>query len=128
MDELIKLQSQVIGNNPVETVNARELHTFLGVNTKFADWIKNRISEYGFVENQDFVCVSEKKETQRTDGQMGVSVSNEYHITLGMAKELAMVERSNKGKLARKYFIECEKKLKQTLPSTYIEALEKLIE
>ena len=44
----------------------------------------------------------------------------EYHITLDMAKELSMVERNEKGKQARKYFIECEKKLTQPKPMTQI--------
>ena len=113
MNELIKLHLQTMNSNTVDTVSARELHTFLESKQQFATWIKNRISEYDFVENQDFVCVSQKNETQRADGQIGVSVSNEYYITLDMAKELAMVERNIKGKQARKYFIECEKKLKE---------------
>ena len=47
--------------NTVETVNARELHAFLEVQTRFNDWIKNRIEQYDFVENQDFLVVTEKK-------------------------------------------------------------------
>ena len=109
MNELIKLQPQPINGTPTETVSARELHTFLEVNTKFADWIKNRINEYDFVENQDFISFSKNLEKGRP--------SQEYFITLDMAKELAMVERNDKGKQARRYFIECEKKLKeQTAP------------
>ena len=100
MNELIKLQPQTINGNAVETVSARELHAFLEVQTKFADWIKNRIADYDFVENQDYVSFSENSETQRADGQRGVTVRKEYHITLNMAKELAMVERNEKGKQA----------------------------
>ena len=130
MNELIKLQPQTINGNAVETVNARELHTFLGSKRQFTDWIKKRIGDYDFVENQDFVCVSQKNETQRADGQIGVSVSNEYFVSVGMAKELAMVENNEKGKQARKYFIECEKQLnaqQSQLPTTYLEALEALL-
>ena len=61
MNQLIPLHSQTIDGNAVETVNARELHAFLEVNTKFADWIRNRIEQYDFVENQDFLVVTEKK-------------------------------------------------------------------
>ena len=57
---------------------------------------QERIGDYDFVENQDFVCVSQKNETQRADGQIGVSVSNEYFVSVGMAKELSMVERNEK--------------------------------
>ena len=60
MNELIKLQSQTINGNAVETVNARELHEFLESKRQFADWIKNRISEYDFIENQDFVRFHKK--------------------------------------------------------------------
>ena len=62
MDELIPLQPQTINGNAVETVNARELHEFLESKRQFADWIKNRISEYDFIENQDFVRFHKKME------------------------------------------------------------------
>ena len=93
MNELIKLQLQTINGNAVETVSARELHGFLGVSSKFADWIKNRISEYDFVESQDFLTVSKNLENG------GRSI--EYYITLDMAKELSMVENNEKGMQAR---------------------------
>ena len=112
MDELIPLQPQTINGNAVETVSARELHEFLGNGDMFANWIKHRVEKYGFVENQDFVSflVATKKPN-------GGRPSQEYYITLDMAKQLAMVENNEKGKQARKYFIECEKKLKeQTAP------------
>ena len=124
MHELISLQPH---DTLIQAVNARELHTFLGSKRQFTDWIKKRIGDYDFVENQDFVCVSQKNETQRADGQIGVSVSNEYFVSVGMAKELAMVENNDKGSQARKYFIECEKRLQATMPQTYLEALEALL-
>lgn len=96
--ELIKITEQ----NGERAVNARELHQFLEVKSRFGDWIKNRINEYGFVENQDFVSVSKNLENG------GRTI--EYAISLDMAKELSMVERNEKGKLARLYFIEMEKK------------------
>ena len=114
MTQLIPLHSQTIDGNAVETVSARELHAFLEARSQFADWIKNRISEYDFVENQDFVKLHKKMKLSKT-GQVAI----EYYITLDMAKELSMVERNEKGKQARKYFIECEKKLKeQTAPQS----------
>ena len=111
MKELIKLTQQTINNQKIRAVNARELHKFLEVKRQFSDWIKNRISQYDFEENKDFICISQKNETQRVDGQLGISVSTEYYISLDMAKELAMVERNEKGKQARQYFTECERKL-----------------
>ena len=125
MNELIKLQPQTIDGNAVETVSARELHEFLGSKQDFSTWIKNRISDYDFVENQDFVVFHKKMENPN-----GGRPSQEYFITLDMAKELSMVERNDKGKQARKYFIECEKQLnaqQSQLPTTYLEALEALL-
>ena len=116
MTQLIPLHSQTIDGNAVETVNARELHAFLEVQTRFNDWIKNRIEQYDFVENQDFTTVTKNLENG------GRSI--EYHTTLDMAKELSMVERTEKGKQARKYFIECEKRLKGSMTRlSYAQAL-----
>ena len=67
MNELIPLQPQTINGNAVETVSARELHAFLESKQDFSTWIKNRIEQYDFVENQDFVCVTENPVTQRAD-------------------------------------------------------------
>ena len=112
MNELIKLQSQVINNEPVETVNARELHSFVESKQDFSTWIKNRIEKYEFVENQDFIKLHKKMELSKT-GQVAI----DYYITLDMAKELAMIENNEQGRKVRRYFIECEKKLeKQTAP------------
>ena len=129
MTQLIPLQPQTINGNAVETVNARELHTFLESKQDFSTWIKNRIEQYDFVENQDFLVVTEKKVTM-TDAGEKATLIKEYYITLDMAKELAMVERTEKGKQARQYFIECERKLRETqaklAPKTYVEALRTL--
>ena len=116
MQELIPLQLQTIDGNTVETVSARELHEFLGNGDMFANWIKHRVEKYGFVENQDFVSflVSTKKPN-------GGRPSQEYFITLDMAKQLAMVENNEKGMQVRKYFIECEKQLMQPKQMTPME-------
>ena len=120
MNELIKLQPQTINGNAIETVSARELHSFLESKQDFSTWIKNRIEKYEFVENQDFIKLRKKMELSKT-GQVAI----EYYVSVGMAKELAMVENNEKGKQARKYFIECEKQLlsQRSLPRTYAEAL-----
>ena len=106
MTELIKLQPQTINGNAVETVSARELHSFLESKQDFSTWIKNRIEKYEFVENVDYTLLHKKMEQVS-----GAKHLIEYCITLGMAKELAMVENNDKGSQARKYFIECERKL-----------------
>lgn len=121
MNELIKLHLQTMNSNTVDTVSARELHTFLESKQDFSTWIKNRIEKYDFVENQDFIKLHKKMEANN-------ATMIEYYITIDMGKELAMVENNDKGKLARKYFIECEKRLKQELPTSYLEALEALVQ
>ncbi len=112
----------------MQAVNARELHQFLQSRQQFADWIKNRITDYDFVENQDFVCVSENYETQRADGQRGIATRKEFYITLDMAKELSMVERNEQGKMARRYLIECEKRLHAPKELSRLEILQLAIQ
>lgn len=117
MNNLIELQTKTIAGNTVETVSARELHTFLENGDKFSDWFRDRVNQYGFQEGTDFVGVYQKpvsnhSSTENTEKPSGGRPSLEYYITLDMAKELAMVERNEKGKEARRYFIECERKAK----------------
>ena len=130
MNELISLTQSAINGELQQTVNARELHAFLEVSSRYNDWIRNRISNYEFQENQDFVCLTKTLVTQTEEGREGTSAQKEHFITLDMAKELSMVERNEKGRQARKYFIECEKQLnaqQSQLPTTYLEALEALL-
>ena len=110
MNELIQVAERHIGDGAIQTVNARELHAFLGVGKDFSTWMNDRIQQYGFVENQDFICfpISGSKERSGRGG----SNRKDYHLTLDMAKELAMVERNDKGREARQYFIECERRAK----------------
>ena len=117
MNELIPLHQQTINSEMVQTVSARELHAFLDVKTKYYDWITKRIQDYGFRENDDYVCLTEKKVTQTSDGREGSANILTHYTTLDMAKELSMVERNDKGKQARKYFIECEKQLHEQIAS-----------
>ncbi len=82
------------------TVSARELHNFLEVKTQFKDWFP-RMCEYGFSEGTDFSSFL----SESTGGRPGVN----YHITIPMAKELCMIQRTDKGKEARQYFLAIEK-------------------
>ncbi|MHC1788297.1 antA/AntB antirepressor family protein [Solidesulfovibrio sp.] len=102
--QLVPVVSNTIGEAEVPTVNARELHAFLKVETKFADWIVRRIEEYGFTEGEDFI--SNLRKTPR-----GGRPTTNYHLTMDMAKELSMVERTPQGQAARRYFIECERRV-----------------
>lgn len=121
LKELIPLTVSALGNEEQRTVNARDLHAFLEVKTRFNDWIERRIADFGFVESVDFVSVTQKRVTGGTQ--------TDYFLSLSMAKEIAMVERNAKGKQARLYFIECEKiakaKAAPALPN-YAEALRQL--
>jgi len=107
MEELIKVNKIKIENELVYCVNARELHEFLQVQSKFADWIKNRIDKYDFQENKDYVLVSKNLETSS-----GGTFRKEYYLTLDTAKELGMIENNERGRQVRRYFIEVEKRYK----------------
>ena len=105
---LIPVFSGSLSDSETLLCDARKLHEFLQVGRDYSSWIKARIEEYGFQENQDFLIFPQNGgKIKNGRGRP----STEYHITLDMAKELAMVERNEQGKAARRYFIECEKKL-----------------
>ncbi|MCC9595891.1 MULTISPECIES: antA/AntB antirepressor family protein [unclassified Rubrivivax] len=110
--QLIPLAQHEIAGATVQTVDARALHAFLEVGKDFSTWVKDRIAQYGFAEGQDYVVVDSPNLGNQT-GRGGDRRSRDYHLTLDMAKELAMVERNAKGREARRYFIECEKRLKE---------------
>ncbi|MDO4693654.1 MAG: antA/AntB antirepressor family protein [Eikenella sp.] len=92
-----------LNTRPELLCNARDLHKVLQVGRKFATWIVERIKEYGFIENQDFTIISQNGE------KIGRGrPTTDYHLTLDMAKELAMVEKTEVGRQVRRYFIQCE--------------------
>ena len=101
---LIPVFSGLIQNQQVQLCNARSLHAFLESKQQYSHWIKDRIADYGFQQNEDYIIV-----TERTNGRP----RKEYHITLDMGKELGMVERNERGRQIRKYFIECERRASQ---------------
>lgn len=104
-NQLIPVFKGTINNTETLLCDARKLHTFLQVGKRFADWIKARINEYEFIENKDYIAISQNREIGHGRGKI------DYHLTLDTAKELAMVERNEQGKIIRRYFIECEKQL-----------------
>ena len=104
MNELIKVIVTTINHETVNAVNARDLWKFLGSRQEFANWIKGRISEYGFEEGKDFLINLSKSHGRP---------SKEYIISLDMAKELAMVENNEQGRKVRQYFIEVEKQYRE---------------
>ena len=119
MKQLITITKQNIGAEEVNSVDARELHEFLENKYQFSNWINSRIKQYDFIQGTDFIIIKNSYfSPPRKD----------YTISIDMAKELAMVEKNQKGKEARKYFIQCEKELKQIQPKlpSYSESLRQL--
>ena len=104
--ELIKVDQEK------KTVDARELHAFLGAATQFSVWAKRRIEEYGFVSGQDYWVLKND-----------VNEFKDFQLSIDMAKELCMVERTEKGRQARKYFIEVENKWRSSTPKSGAKAL-----
>lgn len=82
------------------TVSARDLHEALEIKSKYADWFKN-MSAYGFVENMDYFTFSKNLENG------GRTI--DHNISVDMAKQICMIQRSEKGKQYRQYFIDLEK-------------------
>ena len=111
MTELFEVQKHKIGNETVNAVNARELWSKLESKQEFAAWIKNRISDYGFSQAIDFTVIDNFIDDETAFG--GKRKQRDYIISIDMAKELSMVERNDAGKIARRYFIDCEKQLQR---------------
>jgi anti-repressor protein len=115
MDQLIEIKTSEGGKS---IISARALHEFLEIGADFSNWCK-RMIEYGFEEGIDFAKNGETV-------SQGVT-RFDYAFTLDMAKEISMIQRSDKGKQARQYFIECERRLQSiaqaSLPKTFAEAL-----
>jgi len=116
--ELIKVEKSEGGK---QVVSARDLHEFLEIGTDFTNWCK-RMFEYGFQNNVDYVITKIGEPDNQAVANPNPKV--DYAITLDCAKEIAMIQRTDKGKQARQYFIECEKKLQEvSIPQTYAQAL-----
>ena len=100
MNELIKVTTN---ENDEQLVNGRELYEFLGVKDNYTDWFK-RMIKYGFDENVDFISFSEK-----SDKPFGGRPQVNHYVKLDMAKEISMLQRTERGKQARRYFIQLGK-------------------
>lgn len=118
MEALIKTRQTENG----QVVSARDLHEFLETQDHFTQWAR-RMFEYGFVQGVDYQAVHN---FVSHENKVGGTNKTDYALTLNCAKEISMIQRTEKGKQARQYFIECEKKLKNglyELPQTFSEAL-----
>lgn len=101
MNQLIPTHSNESGNL---LVSGRELHDFLEIGTEYRKWF-GRMVEYGFAENVDFV-----RATQKCPTPGGVQEVVDHHIKIEMAKEICMIQRNEKGRQARQYFLDLERK------------------
>lgn len=112
---LVNIDKVDISIDSERKVCARELHAFLEVGSRFSDWIRRRIAEYGFVQGIDFIILRNEYNDIK-----------ELRVTIDMAKELCMVEKNSKGKQARRYFIDVENKwrLANKSPQTTLEVLQ----
>ena len=88
------------------TVSARELHAGLEIGTRFTDWF-TRITRYGFEPNRDYKLVTQKRETNNPKNPL--TEYTDYQISVDMAKQICMIQRSEKGRLYRQYFLDLEK-------------------
>ena len=104
MNELIPIQD----NDGTQAVMGRDLHKFLEVRAHYKDWLPRMVA-YGFTAGQDYVLKNE-----RVLGANNREYEQSNHvISLDMAKEISMIQRTDKGKQARQYFIECERRAKE---------------
>lgn len=120
MNELIRITER----DGKQAVSARELYTFLEIQTPFTMWAE-RMFEYGFTENVDYVSLSQKSEKPQ-----GGRPQIDYALSISCAKEISMLQRNDKGKQARQYFIEAENKYRELqksggfqVPTSFREAL-----
>ncbi|UJT80192.1 antA/AntB antirepressor family protein [Edwardsiella piscicida] len=114
--DIVPVVSGRIGERETSVVSGTSLHKALGVATRMTDWIKRRIGEYGFKEGLDYIIVENLRSPNLSSAKSRQQISHEYLTTLDMAKELAMVERSEQGRAIRRYFIQCEEALQLTAP------------
>lgn len=101
MNEIINV---TLNDNHEPVVSGRQLHEALDVKTRYNDWF-NRMTEYGFIENQDYLAITQKRVTAQGNSTNQV----DHVIKLDMAKEIAMIQRTERGKQVRQYFIQVEK-------------------
>ena len=135
MNDLISISMTRIGGETIQTVNARDLHAFLEVGKVFRAWIKDRIEQCDFANDMDYTMSGFSPNLDENTGSVDCDPSNvanqkqgrptiEYFLSLDAAKHLAMMERNDKGKQARQYFIACEKKLKMLPAMTSMVSLD----
>lgn len=136
----LQIKEQMIGNYKVQAVDGRQLWNALGVKTRFTDQAKDQIANNGYVENVDWtvnkistspideISTPEADEISKFAGSRTISV---YTFPINVAKEIALMAKTEQGKFVRRYFIKMEsiaqKAIQSKIPQTYIEALEETL-
>jgi len=115
MREIIKIEPRQVGAETTQTVNLRELHKFLESKRQFGNWAKDKLAEAMAVEGTDFTV---------NKFVIGKSTHIDYHVTLDTAKSIGMLERNEKGRQIRSYFIDAEKALVSNALPARVAALE----
>jgi len=115
MNQLVPTFTGTLAGESQPLVNARDLYDYVSRETKFEDWIVRKIEQYGFAQGIDYLDILTKKTGANWFG--GERKITEYHLSLDMAKELAMVENTEQGRKARRYFIQMEKVARQEIPA-----------
>ena len=115
--ELKKVEEGIVPIYENETkeklINARELHKALKNKRQFANWIKQRIEKYEFIENEEYIRFNNF--VKGDDNGYGNRTLTDYYLTIDMAKELCMVENNETGRKIRRYFIEVEKRYREII-------------
>jgi len=118
MNNLISVNKTLIGSEELNAVNSRNVYNYLGLaKGQYSRWIKSNITKYGFIENEDFKRVDMDVEGQKIET---------FIVTTDMAKELAMISNTAKGREVRKYFISIEKEYQKQLISKKDEEIAKI--
>jgi anti-repressor protein len=134
--QLIPVFNGALDGRNQQLCDARDLHQFLSVGRDFSTWVKDRIEQYGFAEGEDYspvlgnsydaegdLCSPDSgSKTERRGGHN----RTDYHLTLDMAKELAMVENNDQGRQVRRYFIAMERQARESRGASYLSVNQQL--
>lgn len=121
MGQLVKIKEMVLDSEQRECVIARDLHRALESKQKYSVWIESRIESYGFVEGIDYVLTRDRSVTRNN------VEATEHAFSIPAAKELCMVERTEKGKQVRRYFIDIEKKWQEATEKKLVRSQGKVV-
>ena len=116
MNKFVTTSKRKIGADEVQAVDARELHEFLESKSPFSTWIANRIRQGDFTEDTDFSTIN---------NYLYNPPLKEYNLSIDMAKNISILEKTAKGRQVRQYFIGCERRLKTSAISTELELVGK---